>query len=262
MRDKQDIYKVDEELENFPLLQDFSVEFPSDEEMFHTIEELRQYVPQQQENTSINQLSRLIKLSASELFHIEKSFWSANLVFFVIGLLLAITNNSNPYFTIMLLSPVPFLIGLLQIFKGRDENVLELELTFKYTAQQQMLAKMVVIGVYNFILNIILITLLSLFGEGQLIVSKMLLYWIIPFSLVASIGLWVTQKVKGPIAVPSLVISWTAFTFIYMMNEGAISYFETKPFIFYVITFVLSILFFIQQVKKMKNSRFIDISQL
>ncbi|MDX8361962.1 MULTISPECIES: hypothetical protein [Bacillaceae] len=251
MSNRDDInLQINKELEHFSTLDDFSVEFPSEDEMYQTIDTLRQYVPERQQKSKLDKLADLLRLSTKEIFFIDKSFWITNLTFFLIGFLLTMNTSGNPYFAIMLLSPVPFLLGLLEVFKGRDRNFLELELTCKYNAQQLMLSKMVVTGVYNFILMVFLITLLSFTGDGQMLLTKVLMYWILPFTLVASFGLLLASKLKGQIAAPLTVILWISFVGIYMSNEQLITYMESRPVIFYIIAFLLAVTFFIFQIKK------------
>ncbi|OEH94244.1 hypothetical protein [Bacillus solimangrovi] len=254
MNNKEDVnLQINKELEQFDSLNDFSVEFPSEEDMYQTIETLRQYVPNQQEKTIFNKLSDLLHLSAIEFFFIDKSFWLSNLAFFTLGLLFGMTAEVNPYVAIMVLSPIPFLVGLLEVFKGKDDNVNELISTLKYSAQQLVLARMVIIGAYNFGLSIGLISLLSFFGEGQLILTKILLYWIIPFMLVASLGLWLAQKIKGQLAAPITVLIWISFSMMYMSSETVMTYVESRPSFYYILTIILAAVFLFQQIKTIKR---------
>ncbi len=159
----------------------------------------------------------------------------------------------------MLISPVPFLLGLLEIFRGRDEVLLELEMSCKYTAQQLMLMKLVVVGVYNVLLCFILIAIFSLFGE-PLLLSKLVIYWATPLTVIASIGLTLANRMRGSLLAPISIVIWI-FAAVAFMN---ILDFEQQsdivsPILCGAIS-VIAIALLIVQIKRLRRGLFNEIN--
>ncbi|MGO4541723.1 hypothetical protein [Paenibacillus sp. 2TAB19] len=211
---KDELLELDEEMKL--LLDDYSVEYPSEDAIVRTIDTLRPYVisPELRHSTK----GRLpIKRDLFTMLHIRSGFWLINVLFFLAGLYFWGYKDGDPYTILMLLAPVPFLIGLLEIFRGRDDGLIELEMSCKYSAQQLLLAKMVVIGGYNVLLSSLLITAFGMFGE-PIVLTKLLMYWVAPFTVVSSIGFSVACRVRGAVSTAVMLTLWL-FSIIGIMSS-------------------------------------------
>jgi hypothetical protein len=106
-------------------LNHYLVKYPDEHKIDATIDTLRQYVPNKQ-NQSMYPLERLwtlIKHSGTELSLISKSYWIASTILFILGYLITIYGAYNPILTLVILAPVPFIFGLLEEFAHGPEHM-------------------------------------------------------------------------------------------------------------------------------------------
>ncbi|MDP5274141.1 hypothetical protein [Chengkuizengella axinellae] len=268
-KDELDL-KEFEDPELMKMLDEYTIEYPNSAQVNHTVDVLRTYVPEKTKKKSFFQIyGELLRFSFKETLFISKTFWLLNLAFFIIGFLSTYNAftaetgiyNNQPYASVMLLSPIPFILGLIEVFRGRDSNMLELEQTFKYTGQQLMFSKMFMVGTYNLFLSVSLIALLQLFFSEHIMLVKLFLYWIIPFTFVSSIGLFITMKFKNNFAAPIIMLVWISFAISYSMTPNIINYFESIHFTFYLLLMAVSIFFFANQIKKTsKDEMFFEVN--
>ncbi|MBY7142647.1 hypothetical protein KFZ56_06055 [Virgibacillus sp. NKC19-3] len=197
-------------------LEAFTVDYPSEEEMDQTISALHAYVPEKNMPMSnlLEKMKDLLFLSGKEFFTISRLFWSANIIFLLFGILSTTLFHADPYLTLFVLTPLPFLTGLLEIFKSRDQGMAELEATFKYSVQQLIFSRVLIVSVFNLILNAILITWLYVALDTPFVFSWLFVYWMMPLTLLAALGLVLTTTYKGTITSPVLVISWLITGFL------------------------------------------------
>lgn len=234
------------------LLNDYSVEYPSDEAIAQTIDVLRPYVVQPAQSSA-----SFFPLSLKQL-HIRPFFWILNALFFLCGLLVWGLGKGDPYIIMMLISPLPFLLGLLEIFRGRDEGLLELEMSCKFSAQQLMLMKLTAVGAYNVLLCFVLIAIFNLFGE-PLLLSKLVIYWAAPLTVTASIGLALSRRITGPIFAPVALVIWS-FAAITITNT--LDFAHQSDVLLSVICGVISVLavaLLIFQVKQLRRGQLDEI---
>ncbi|WP_214630801.1 hypothetical protein [Paenibacillus agaridevorans] len=196
-----ELIELDKEFQQFKL-EEFTVEYPSEDAITRTIDAMRPYVTQ-----AAAPRDKYSCLGQLRLMQIQPLFWLANLLFFCMGLLVWYVWEGDPYKIMLLLSPIPFLLGLLEVFRGRNEGLLELEISCKYSAQQLLLMKLIVICAYNILLCLTLIGVFGLFGE-PLLLSKLLMYWTAPFAVAVSVGLAVASRVRNVLSVPIALVIW------------------------------------------------------
>lgn len=194
-------------------LKELTVDYPSEDKINQTIFALYEHVPERKRTLSdfVDQIKELVILSGKELVHISPYFWIVNLLFLFLGIVSTFTFHSDPYMTLFILSPLPFLAGLLEIFKSRDQGMAELEATLKYTVQQLIFSRMFIVSGFNLIVNVIIITWFYLSMDVVFQTSHLLIYWIMPLNSISALGLFITVRYRGAIASPILVSTWLIF---------------------------------------------------
>lgn len=223
-------------------LEHYVVPFPSEEEIGAVVDRLRCYVPdikeQQRKQTQKKpfrtmgnmpgsmadrmlkawsqaglKIIRTLAIAGREISFIDDTYWIVTLGLFVAGILTlwfgdspTMTGN-NPYRLVILYSPVPFVLGMLELLRGRDEEVLELELSCKSTITEVLLSRLIIICIYNILLNLLLSAILAAFGS-HLELARMTMLWLTPFTLVAGISLLAASRMRGGYLVTIFSAIW------------------------------------------------------
>ncbi|MCM3342842.1 hypothetical protein M3650_30500 [Paenibacillus sp. MER TA 81-3] len=206
------------------LLEQYSVELPSDAHIDRTIEALRPHVPQKNKSDSHNRqrLLELMNRAAKEIPFFGKLYWICCLSVLLTGLWLAAADAPHPYAAAILFAPVPFIIGLLEVFKGREQGVLEIELACKVSAQEIMLSRLLFVVMNSIVLNTCLSSILSLF-RNDVPFWDLTWSWLTPFLIVASTSLWLAMRIRGSSAVMILVSVWIALGMIGLTNPDIVN---------------------------------------
>lgn len=205
-------------------LEAFTVDYPSDEEIDQTILTLHKHVPEKNMpmRDFVGKIRELLFLAGKEFFAISALFWTANIILLLFGIISTTLFNADPYMTLFILTPIPFLTGLLEIFKSRDQGMAELEASFKYSMQQLIFSRMLIVSAFNLILNAILITWLYAAVDLMFQLSQLFVYWMMPLTMLSALGLLLTTKYKGTITSPVLVATWLVTGFlIAQVPDGA-----------------------------------------
>ncbi|WP_404459820.1 hypothetical protein [Sutcliffiella horikoshii] len=207
------------ELENevFSSLKEYDVEFPSEDEMMSTIEAIRPHVPKKQR--MFKPLVDLVKHSGQEFFRISPLFWGANGLLVLISLIAFFTvEELDPYFTIMILAPLPTIAGVLELMRSKNSGMLELELSLKYSWQELLLSRMVVIGGFNVLVNFAFTMVLS-FVVADVWFGKMTLYWLTPFTLLMAVSLVIVSRFRRFHIVTVALVSWIGLGMVMSQTE-------------------------------------------
>ncbi|MDQ0115770.1 hypothetical protein [Paenibacillus harenae] len=251
---KGELDELDQELKM--LLDDYSVEYPSEDAIVRTIDTLRPYV-MHPDRRQTNRTPLPLKRDLFTILHIRPGFWLVNALIFLAGLYIWGYKNGDPYIILMLLAPVPFLIGLLEIFRGRDEGLMEMEMSCKYSAQQLLLAKMVVIGGYNVLLSTLLIAAFGLFGE-PIVLTKLLMYWITPFTVVSSIGFGVACRMRGALSTPIMLTLWLFGIALFLSSDELLNVMNELHPSLYAALSALAIAVFAWQTKRFRRGEYFE----
>lgn len=182
----------DHELEDW--LNEFNIEFPNEEKIEQTIAMLHHYVPEKKK-------AHLLQQVFKDLLGVSRVFWITNLIYLAAGIGFIFFGGGNPYMTLFLLAPLPVLISLIDVFRGRDEGMIELELSFKHSPSQLILTKLAIIGVFNLVCNVLLIVAIHIFTEPVLI-DSLLKYWAVPYLTSSSFCLFLSIKFRTIFASP------------------------------------------------------------
>lgn len=241
-------------------LEEITIEYPSEDEVDRTIYALYEHMPAQKKQLKdyFEEMMNILRLSAQELLQFSLTFWLANLAFVLIGIAGTAYLDSSPYLTLLILAPLPFLTGLIEVFKLKDPGMLELEATTKYSLENLLFSRLLLVGVYNFLLNALLIVWLY-YAEGlSLIVSQLFIYWIMPVSVLAALGLFVTLKFRGMLSSPALLSVWLAAGFGLSQIPGGADFLRNISIWVSTLVILCSILAIGIQLKRIKKDVFIE----
>lgn len=235
-------------------LEKYNVPYPSEDEINSTINELIQYVPKRKSpfKAFLNSLKPLVNGSLFNIKFMDKSFWIYSLVLFILGILVVNNLETNPYVVLITLSPTPFVIGLVEIFRGREEGALEIEMTCKISPQQMVLSKFITIILYNILLNSFLSHFI-LWKYPNLLLWKVILMWLTPLFLVGSISFLVAANIRGNFAISIVFSVWIIFSFTILTNEKILNYIMNLNIFFYIGAIILGFFIISRQIYKFTN---------
>lgn len=205
-----------EEMKQFiDTFNDYSIEYPTENEIDQCVENLRVYVPKKK--NLAQGFEKFLRRGQIEISYINKLYWIISIVTFLITFKWAINMNVDPYKVIMLISPIPLLLGLVEIFKGKENNMMELELSFKISGKEIVISRIIVIGIFNIILNTAISLILFKTGiDIQLL--KINIFWIVPFIWINLISFIIAKKIRGYYVSLGAISFW--FLLIYTLFQN------------------------------------------
>ncbi|MDM5317267.1 hypothetical protein QUF49_14755 [Fictibacillus sp. b24] len=197
------------ELELEDVLDEYDVEFPTEDEIMMTINAIRPYVPVKENkwSSALQSVVDITKHAYKEVFYMSSLFWIANGLLFLVALSGVLLSEINPYVMMMTLAPIPTITGLIEVIKSRNEGMAELEMSYKHSFQEILLSKMLVVGSFNLGLNVLLTISLELLSH-ELMVSKLMLYWLTPFTCVTALSLLLVTRFRKIYAVTVGIVIW------------------------------------------------------
>lgn len=207
-----------------PILRQYRVPYPDEEEIGRTVESLRMYVPSKKRRRHAEKLKRLLYDTAVCMNFTHVSFWVISVLIYAAGCALSLGTPLDAYKMVFLLAPLPFVFSLLEAFRGREEGVVELELVCRITPQEILVSKILVVGLYNVFLNLSL-SLILFFEKPSVALWKITLSWLLPMLLTGSAALWLCSKIKSVYAVPITLSCWLAVTAAVTVQERVFSLF-------------------------------------
>lgn len=233
-------------------LNQYLVKYPDEQEIDLTIDTLRQYVPHKQKNTMLekDKLLTLIKRSATEITLISKTYWIVSAILFIFGYFITDSATYDPVLILVIIAPIPFMFGLVEVFKGRERGLLEMEMACKFSAYEIMLTRLFVIGIYNLTLNTILtISFVSLIDTVSM--WQVILIWLTPLTFFVSISLWVSMKFRGPVFITILVSLWVIFSFLFLLKPSWLDGLIHANFVLYLLFIGTGTLLLFLQMKQL-----------
>ena len=214
-------------------LQDFDVEYPGENEIARTIAAMHPFVPFHKKKTLKESLTPLFLLSAHQLNYMSNFFWLSNLIFYALCFSGMVLLNINPYMVITIIAPLPIMTGLLEIAKSRNKGMAELEASLKYNLQEIILAKFVVVGVFNIILNLMATIIVSSFLV-EVVIWELILCWMTPFTAASAITLILIRKIRNPSLITVSLVLWIAFV-VFLSEANLFERLEAFPVAFHII---------------------------
>lgn len=215
---------LDEEfldIENF--LNSYIVKDVNEENIDLTIDKLRNYMPQNK-NENVYLYSKVrtsIGLLKMQFKIFNKLYLIASIILVLCGVIGTIKLNLNPYLCAYTVSPIPILIGLAEILRGKEENMWELELSYKYSFREILFAKLVIISTTAIALT--LVTSLILTGTySEVSLLKIINICLIPTCFISLISLILASIYRG---MNSIVLSTSIWIVVSnMVDKNTINY--------------------------------------
>jgi len=246
------------------VLQQYRVELPEEQRINTTIDVLRQYVPDISENPrEVSMMSywrrwiNLWKIAAADIGMFSKLYWISCLILFGAGVWMGVTVQQMPAIVVILFSPLPFVIGLIEVFKGREQGVLEMELACKVSAQELMLSRLLFIVMNSLILNTCLSGLMFLV-RGDISFWGLTWTWFTPFIIVTSSSLWLAMRIRCTVSSMVTISIWMAVGMILLTRPDMLTrMMDLHILITILVNAVAVYLLFRQGWKLLRNHTFI-----
>ncbi|MFS0823965.1 hypothetical protein [Bacillus sp. 1P02SD] len=226
-------------------LDEFDVEFPSESELMMTIDAMRPYVPTKESKweTLVASVSNVIMHSTREVFYFSGMFWGLNLLFLAIGVLSVFIYKIDPYLIMLYVAPLPTIVGFIEVFKSSNTEMVELELSFKFSLQEIIFSRMLVVGLLNVTLNVLL-TISFAILLPELMLGKFILYWATPLAIIAAIMLVVSSKYRSAHTFSGGLVLWTLAA-IALTKQEVIERIETISSLAYILVTVVAMTFIV-----------------
>lgn len=208
----EDLLEADlRDIEDF--LDSYVVNKVDEQKIDSTIDILKSYMPKQEVQTTKEQstfserMKNNIKLVKFQFSLISKVYFISSLLLILVGTITTIKLNFSIYLSASIIAPIPILLGVFEIIKGRDENVWELELSYKYSLREIVLSRLIIINAVSILISIIIsICLNNTYSEINLF--KMISIWLIPIFVVASISLVITSIYRSINSIALCIAIW------------------------------------------------------
>lgn len=207
---------IDEDLKEIELFLDsYMVKKVDDEKIENTIDVLREYIPKQAEEgiaiklkqSLIGNIKSIINLAQFNISLVSKSYWIISLVLILLGVIATKKFNFNIYSSAIIMSPIPILLGIFELIKGKEENVWELELSYKYSLKETLLCKIVIILIFSILISLIMtVTLYNTNCEISLL--KMIKLSLIPMFVTSAISLIIVSLYRNSNSIGVCVAIW------------------------------------------------------
>lgn len=207
---------IDEDLKEIELFLDsYMVKKVDDEKIENTIDALREYIPKQAEEgiaiklkqSLIGNIKSIINLAQFNISLVSKSYWIISLVLILLGVIATKKFNFNIYSSAIIMSPIPILLGIFELIKGKEENVWELELSYKYSLKETLLCKIVIILIFSILISLIMtVTLYNTNCEISLL--KMIKLSLIPMFVTSAISLVIVSLYRNSNSIGVCVAIW------------------------------------------------------
>jgi len=199
------------------------VPYPDAGEVDRTIAAVRLHMSMKMKKRGArDRLKRLLQLTVTEVSVISLFYWIVSAALYVAGfIIIGLHLNVVPELVLFTLSPIPFLLGLAEVFRGRDEGMLELEMSCTFNAPSIMLSKLTIVGLYNIGLNVLCSLVFVHFAE-QAYLGTITLLWMVPFTIMSGLGLLVALYSRGSTAMSSMLVIWLSFCMVVLLKPDFI----------------------------------------
>lgn len=261
---------LDEEFLDIEIfLNSYIVKEVNEESIDLTIDKLRNYMPQNKneeiiKNENMDLYSKVrtsIVLLKMQFKIFNKLYLIASIILVLCGVIGTIKLNLNPYLCAYTVSPIPILIGLAEILRGKEENMWELELSYKYSFREILFAKLVIISTTAIALT--LVTSLILTGTySEVSLLRIINICLIPTCFISLISLILASIYRG---MNSIVLSTSIWMVVSnMVDNHTINYIVNvknyKLFLVLILLFGLTII--ASKLFYKKSINFIDYKNL
>ncbi|RDY26315.1 hypothetical protein CHL78_014130 [Romboutsia weinsteinii] len=210
----EDLLEEDlEDIENY--LDNYVVKSVDKQKVDSTIDVLRSYMPVKHEEKvneqikicSSNNMQSISKLVKLQMGVTNKSYWLVSLMLILYGVISIKNINIDLTICSSIIAPIPILLGMVEFIRGRDENVWELELSYKYSLREMILAKSIIIISISMCISLIM-SVISVNVYSQVNLLKVICVWLIPMCTIASISLLIVSVYKSINSIALCIAVW------------------------------------------------------
>ena len=194
-------------------LDSYVVNQVDEEKIDSTIDILKAYMPKEEVETAkkdiriFDVIKENIGLVKLQLSLISKSYLILSLLLILVGTIATVKLNLSVYLSASIIAPIPILLGIFEIIKGREENVWELELSYKYSLREIILSRLIIINVISILISIIIsINLNNIYSQINLF--NMISIWLIPIFAISSIYLVITSVYRSMNSIALCMAIW------------------------------------------------------
>lgn len=245
----EDLLEEDlKEIENF--LDSYIVPEVNEYKIEATIDVLRDYMPVTERKHKVNlypNVKSSLELIKLNLTFVSKLYWFLSLLLVLLGTIITVKFEFNIYETAISIAPIPILLGVFELIKGRDESVWEIELSYKYSLREILLSKIIIIGVFSIGIGLI-ISILLINTYSSVNILKMLVLWLIPIFLTSSVSLVIVSIYRSINSIAICISIWILSIILMNNIQLNISHFaELAVLALSFITMIYSLRLFYKQ---------------
>ena len=235
------------------LLDEYTVDFPPEHVIQTAIENSLPYVPTYgwQNFEHVARLKQWLHSLSLQVGYLEKWFWILSLLLFVGGYAYTVLASINPYKTVLVLAPLPFVLGVLEMLRSVDSGMVEMELTSKFSFPQIVMARFVLIGSFNIVLNTVISLGLSWTVGTDL--WKVVLFWFVPFTWVSSGMLFLASRFRGIRLVPIAISIWGIAIVGVLSNPKSLPYLLSMNNVLFVLFGMVGVALLRLQARQLRN---------
>lgn len=199
------------DIENF--LDSYIVSKVDDKQIDLTIERLKEYIPKQEvqiakkQNKVLDRLKQNISLVKFQFSMMNKLYFIASLILILTGTITTIKLNLSIYVSASIIAPIPILLGIFEIIKGREENVWELELSYKHSLREIILSRLIIINLVSIVTSIAISFILNN-KYSSINLLNMISIWLIPIFITGSISLVITSLYRSINSIALCISIW------------------------------------------------------
>lgn len=241
------------------LFSKYTVNMPDECEIERVINNLSKYIPEKTKwyEKLYKNFKYFIERWNINLYSISPAYWIFTLCLYIFGFYIVYSNGVNPYITIMLISPLPFVLSILEVIKGREEEVLEIEMSCRISNKEMVFSKLTLAGIYNIILNALLSIMLINMNENVDIL-KVTMVCLTPFTFVSAVSLYICSKIRGYYSCITCIFIWIAISLSISMSPEYINRFFSIDFFQYFLILISGVLLLIFNTKKFLKTNVLE----
>lgn len=257
----EDLLEEDlKEIENF--LDSYIVPEVNEYKIEATIDVLRDYMPVTERKHKVNlypNVKSSLELIKLNLTFVSKLYWMLSLLLVLLGTIITVKFEFNIYETAISIAPIPILLGVFELIKGRDESVWEIELSYKYSLREILLSKIIIIGVFSIGIGLIISILLTN-TYSSVNILKMIVLWLIPIFLTSSVSLVIVSIYRSINSIAICLSIWILSIILMNNIQLNISHFtELAVLALSFITMIYSLRLFYKESIKFYDYQYQDL---
>ena len=225
-------------------LDSYIVNKVEEEKIDSTIDILKIYMPKLKEQVEVEQITILDKVKESinlvkfQFNLMDKAYFIASLLLILLGSITTVRLNLSIYLSASIIAPIPILLGIFEIIKGRDENVWELELSYKYSLREIVLSRLIIINIISILASITMsVTLNNIYNDIDFL--EVISIWLIPVFLVGTVSLIITSLYRNINSIALCISVWILGAMSISIYEKISDIAEINTFIVLGISIVL-----------------------